>query len=154
MTVEKPIPDCSDQSQQGQTARWTNQNSWYWITCNLLKARENHVHKLRLVLVLRFASDWLKNWCESFKTINKLSVRNRLITFNSHFKTALLEFWLLVWLVFSTRSKTVELRWITLRVNTHYCYYNVLIVLLISKIMINLLLWTWMVLQWIIRLFL
>ena len=34
----------SGQSQQGQTARWTNQNSWQ-LVCNLLKAREkSRVH--------------------------------------------------------------------------------------------------------------
>ena len=36
-----------------------------------------------------FASHWLKNWCESFKPINKLSNRFRVISFDSHLKTAI-----------------------------------------------------------------
>ena len=36
------------------------------------------------------ASHWLKNWRDSFKPIIKHSNRNHVITFDSHFKTALL----------------------------------------------------------------
>ena len=36
-----------------------------------------------------FASHWLKNWRDSFKSITKRSNRNRVITFDSHLKTAL-----------------------------------------------------------------
>ena len=36
-----------------------------------------------------FASHWLKNWRESFKPITKRSIRNHVITFDSHLKTAL-----------------------------------------------------------------
>ena len=37
-----------------------------------------------------FDSHWLKNRCESFKSITKRSIRNHLITFDSHLKTTLL----------------------------------------------------------------
>ena len=36
-----------------------------------------------------FASNWVKNWRETFKPITKRSNRNRVITFDSHLKTAL-----------------------------------------------------------------
>ena len=38
-----------------------------------------------------FASRWLKNWREIFKLITKRSHPNRVITFDSHLKTVLLE---------------------------------------------------------------
>ena len=36
-----------------------------------------------------FASHWLKNWRESFKPITKRSIRNHVITFDSHLKITL-----------------------------------------------------------------
>ena len=51
------------QSQLEQTRRWTNQNSCKLPVTNVLKARENHVRKVQLVLVLLLIG-W-KN-CEIF----------------------------------------------------------------------------------------
>ena len=55
--------------------------------CNLLKARE----KLRVqgTIGFGFTFNWLKNLGETFKPITKRSNHNRLITFDSHLKTAL-----------------------------------------------------------------
>ena len=56
--------------------------------CNSLVAREkSRVHG---VIGFGFAFHRLKNWRESFKPITKRSNRNRVITFDSHLKTALL----------------------------------------------------------------
>ena len=61
-----------------------NQSEFLMITCNLLKVRENHAYKVQF----GFASHWLKNWGEIFKSITKRSSRNRIIPFESHLKTA------------------------------------------------------------------
>ena len=65
-----------------------NQSQFLAITCNSLKERE----KLRVhcVIGFGFASRWLKNWHKSLKPITKHSNRNRVITFDSHLKTALI----------------------------------------------------------------
>ena len=64
-----------------------NQSQFLAITCNSLKAREkSRVHG---VIGFGFASNWLNNWCESFKPITERSNRNHVITFDSHLKTAL-----------------------------------------------------------------
>ena len=56
-------------------------------TCNSLEAREkSRVHG---AIGFGFASHWLKYCRDSFKPITKRSNRNRVITFNSHLKTAL-----------------------------------------------------------------
>ena len=57
------------------------------ITFNWLKARE----KLRVhgAIGFDFASQWLKNWRESFESITKRSDGNHVITFDSHLKTTL-----------------------------------------------------------------
>ena len=64
-----------------------NQSQFLAITCNSLTARE----KWRVHGAIRFgfASNWLKNWRESFKPITKRSNRKHVITFDSHLKTAL-----------------------------------------------------------------
>ena len=57
------------------------------ILCNSLQAREkSRVHG---AIGFGFASHWLKNWRESFKSITKRSNRDHVITFDSHLKTAL-----------------------------------------------------------------
>jgi len=76
----------SDQSQQEQTARWTNHNSQQ-LPVTRSKRGKNHEYMVWLVLVLNL--HWLKNWRESFKPITKRSNRNQIITFDSHLKTAL-----------------------------------------------------------------
>ena len=66
-----------------------NQSQFLAITCNSLGARENScVHG---AIDFGFDSHWLKNWRESFKPITKGSNRNRVITFDSHLKTALIQ---------------------------------------------------------------
>ena len=64
-----------------------NQSEFLAITCNSLEAREKS--RVRGAIGFGFASDWLKNWRESFKPITKRSNRNHVITFDSHLKTAL-----------------------------------------------------------------
>ena len=64
-----------------------NQSEFLAITCNLLKAQgKSHVQG---AICLGFAYHWLKNWREIFKPITKRSDRNRVLTFDSHLKTAL-----------------------------------------------------------------
>ena len=65
-----------------------NQSEFLAITCNLLKAREKS--RVQDAIGFGFASNWLKNWRETFKPITKRSNRNNVITFDSHLKTALL----------------------------------------------------------------
>ena len=69
-----------------------NQSQFLAITCNWLEAREkSRVHS---AIGLGFASHWLKHWRDSFKPITKHSNRNRnhVITFDSHLKTALIQY--------------------------------------------------------------
>ena len=63
-----------------------NQSEFQAIICKLLKARE----KLREQGAICFASHWLKNWREAFKPITERSNRNRVITYDSDLKTALI----------------------------------------------------------------
>ena len=63
-----------------------NQSVFLAIACNLPKAREKS--RVQGAIDLGFASHWLNNWHEIFKPIIKH--RNRLITFDSHLKTALI----------------------------------------------------------------
>ena len=65
-----------------------SQSQFLAIICNSLKAREkSHEHG---AIGFGLASHWLKNCHESFKSITKRSYRNRVITFDTHLKTALL----------------------------------------------------------------
>ena len=63
-----------------------NQSEFLAITCNLLNAREKS--RVQGAIGFGFASHWLKNWREVFKPVTKRSNRNRVITFDSHLKTA------------------------------------------------------------------
>ena len=88
MTVEKPKPKQLLRPITTGADSATNQSQFLEITCNSLKAQEkSHVHD---AIGFGFASHWLKNWRESFKSITKRSNRNYIITFDSHLKTALL----------------------------------------------------------------
>ena len=81
----------SDQSQQQQTARSTNQSSQQLlVTCR--KPGKIRAYKVRLVFFF-FASHCLKNWSETFKSIterNNLepahlsSLPNRFLVINKH----------------------------------------------------------------------
>ena len=62
-----------------------SQSEFLAITCNLPTAQE----KSRVQGEIGFAFHWLKNWREIFKPISKRSKGNRVITFDSHLKTAL-----------------------------------------------------------------
>ena len=66
-----------------------NQSEFLAITCDLLTAREKS--RLQDAIGFGFASPWLKNWRETFKSITKRNNRNRkrIITFDSRLKTAL-----------------------------------------------------------------
>ena len=67
-----------------------NQSQFLGITSNSIKAREKS--RVQGAIGLGFASHWLKNWRESFKPITKRSNRSRVITFDSHLRTALIPF--------------------------------------------------------------
>ena len=87
MTVEKPEPKQLLRPITTGAGSAMNQSQFLAITCNSLEAREkSRVHG---AIGFDFASHWLKNWRESFKPITKHSNRNHVITFDSHFKTAL-----------------------------------------------------------------
>ena len=87
MTVEKPKPKQLLRPITTGAGSAMNQSEFLAITCNSLKAREeSRVHG---AIGFGFASDWLKNWRESFKPITKRSNRDHVITFDSHLKTAL-----------------------------------------------------------------
>ena len=64
-----------------------NQSQFLAITCNSLEARE--LLRVQGAIGFGLASHWLKNWRKSFKPIAKRSNRNHVITFDSHFRTAL-----------------------------------------------------------------
>ena len=61
-----------------------NQAEFLAITCNLPKAWEKS--RVQGVVCFGFASNWLKNWCETFEPITKRSNHNHVITFDSHLK--------------------------------------------------------------------
>ena len=86
MTVEKPkLKQLLRPITTGAESAM-NQSHFLAITCNSLKACE----KSRVHGAIGFASQWLKNWRDSFKPITKHSNRNHIITFDNHFKTALI----------------------------------------------------------------
>ena len=86
MTVEKPKPTQLLRPITTGTNSSMNQSEFLTIICNSPEARVNS--RLHVAIGFGFASDWLKNWRESFKPITKRSNRNHVITFNSHLKTA------------------------------------------------------------------
>ena len=89
MTVEKPKPRQLLWPITTGTGNAMNQSQFLLITCNSLEARQkSRVHG---AIGFGFDSRWLKNWCESFKPITKRSNRNHVITFDSHLKTALID---------------------------------------------------------------
>ena len=84
MTVEKPKPKQLLGPITTGADSAMNQSQFLALTCNSLVAREkSRVHG---AVGFGFDSHWLKNWRES---ITKRSNRNYVITFDSHFKTAL-----------------------------------------------------------------
>ena len=87
MTVEKPKPKQLLRLITTGTNSSMNQSEFLAITCNAPEARE--ISRVYGAIGFGFASDWLKNWHESFKPITKRSNRNHVITFDSHLKTAL-----------------------------------------------------------------
>ena len=86
MIVEKPKPEQLLGPITTGADSAMNRSQFLAITCNSLVARE----KSRVHGAVGFASNWLKNWRESFKPITKRSHRNHVITFVSHLKTALI----------------------------------------------------------------
>jgi len=89
MTIEKPKPKQLLRPITTGTNSTMNQSQFLAITCNLLEVQE----KSRVCSVIGFGFDshWLKNWRESLKPITKRSNRNHEITFDSHWKTALID---------------------------------------------------------------
>ena len=87
MTVEEPKPKRLLGPITTGADSAMNQSQFLAIPCNSLEAREKL--SVRGAIGFGFASDWLKNWRESFKPITKRSNRNHVITFDSHLKTAL-----------------------------------------------------------------
>ena len=65
-----------------------NQSQFQPITFNSLEAREKS--RVQGAIGFGFDSHWLKNCRDSFKPITKCSIRNHVITFDSHLKTALM----------------------------------------------------------------
>ena len=59
---------------------------FYCVCVTRSKREKSRVHG---AISFGFASNWLKNWRDSFKPITKRSNRNHVITFDSHLKTAL-----------------------------------------------------------------
>ena len=87
MTVERPKPKQLLRPITTGANILMNQSQFLAIIWNLLMAQEkSRVHG---TIGFGFASHWLKNWCETFKSIIKCSNRNHVITFDSHLKTAL-----------------------------------------------------------------
>ena len=64
-----------------------NQSKFVAILCNLHKAREKS--RVQVAIGFGFPSHWLINWRDIFKPITKRANCIRIITFDSHFKTAL-----------------------------------------------------------------
>ena len=87
MPVEKPKPKLLLRPVTTGANSAMNQSQFLTIICNLLKAREKS--RAHGAIGFGFASQWLKNWRESFKPIIKRNNRNHVITFYSHLKTAL-----------------------------------------------------------------
>ena len=87
MTVEKPKPTQLLRPITTGADSTMNQSQFLAITCNSLKAWERS--RIHGAIGFGFASQWLKNWRESFQPITKRSNRNHVITFDSHLKTAL-----------------------------------------------------------------
>ena len=94
MTVETPKPKQLLRPITAGTNSAMNQSQFLEITCNSLEARETS--RVLGAIGFGFASHWLKNWRESFKPITKRSIRNHVVTFDSHLKTALRKHWNLV----------------------------------------------------------
>ena len=87
MTVEKPKPKQLLRPITTGANSAMNRSQFLAISCNSLEAREkSRVHG---AIGFGFDSHWLKNWRESFKPITTRSIRNHVITFDSHLKTAL-----------------------------------------------------------------
>ena len=89
MTVEKPTPKQLLRPITTGTNSAMNQSEFLAITCNLLEARKKW--REQGAIGFGFAPHWSKYWREIFKPITKCSNRNRVLTFDSHLKTALLE---------------------------------------------------------------
>ena len=104
MTVEKPKPKQLLLPITTGTNSVMNQSQFLAITCNSLEAREKYrVHGAVGAVGFGFDSHWLKNWRASFEPITKRSNRSRVITFDSHLKTASIVF-------FSRKSCALQMK--------------------------------------------
>ena len=89
MTVKKTKPKPLFRRITTGTNSTMNQPQFLAITCNSLEPREMSRVQGGIGFGFGFASHSLKYWRESFQPITKRSSRNRVITFDSHLKTAL-----------------------------------------------------------------
>ena len=81
--IERFSNDCR-KSNPNQSEQRDEPIKFLAISCSLLKAQEKS--REEGAIGFGFTSHWFKNWRESFKLKNGI----RVITFDSHFKTALL----------------------------------------------------------------
>ena len=87
MTVERPIRKLLLRPITAIANSAMYRSEFQAITRNLLEERaKSH---LQGAVGFGFASHWLKTWRDIFKPITKNRYRNRVITFDSHLKTAL-----------------------------------------------------------------
>ena len=70
-----------------------NQSEFLAVNSKLLKARKKSRVQgaLGFGSLFGFAFCWLKNWPEIFKPVTKCSNRDRIITFDCHLKTTLVQ---------------------------------------------------------------
>ena len=92
MTFEKPEPKELLRPFTTGADSAMNQSQFLALACNSLKAREKWRVHGAIGFGFGFASHWLKNWSEFFEPVTNRGDRNRVITSDSHLKTALLGF--------------------------------------------------------------
>ena len=69
-----------------------NQSEFLAMTCDLLKAREKSRAQGQGAIGFGFASVWLKNSREIYKSSTQRRNQNRVITFDNHLKIAPLKY--------------------------------------------------------------
>ena len=65
-----------------------NQSEFLTITCSYFKVQKKK-SRVQAAIGFGFAFHWLKSWRKNFKPITSRGNRIRVITFDSHLKTAL-----------------------------------------------------------------
>ena len=88
MTVEKSKPKQLLWPITTEAVSVMHQSQFLAISCYSLEAWEKSC--AHGAIGFGFASHWLKNWRESYKSSTKRSNRNHVITFDSHLKIAVI----------------------------------------------------------------